>query len=146
MFVDLPQSADPAALPKLVQHQNIGGGLAIGQVGKATPGPLLGQQAHQVVERVDRRKHAQEVDAIQLCRTQLLASAAPTMARRQLVDEGVGDIRREQFQKLRGPGRGQFRIHGPGGYPKETVASRLFGSLSFFNDKQLAHNCLCRIP
>jgi hypothetical protein len=81
VFVDLPQSADPAALPKLVQHQNIGGGLAIGQVGKATPGPLLGQQAHQVVERVDRREHAQQMDAVQLGRTQVLAPAPTAMAR-----------------------------------------------------------------
>jgi hypothetical protein len=115
-------------------------------MGKAAPVSLLGQQPHQVVERVDRREHAQEVDAIQLCRTQLLASAAPAMAGPQLVDEGVGDIRREQLQKLRSPGRGQFRVHGPGGYPKENVASRLLGSLSFRNDTQLAHNRLCRIP
>jgi hypothetical protein len=115
-------------------------------MGKAAPVSLLGQQPDQVVERVDRREHAQEVGAVQLCRTQLLASAAPAMARHKLVDEGVGDIRREQFQKLRGPGRGQFRIHDPWGYPKENAASRLFGTLSFFNDKPLAHNCLCRIP
>jgi len=81
-----------------------------------------------------------------LGRTELLASAAPTMARHHLVDEGVGDIRREQLQKLRGPGRGQFRIHDPAGYPKENVASRLFGTPSFFNDNQLTPNCLCRIP
>jgi len=115
-------------------------------MGKAAPVSLLGQQPDQVVERVDRREHAQEVGAIQLGRTELLASAAPTMARHHLVDEGVGDIRREQLQKLRGPGRGQFRIHDPAGYPKENVASRLFGTPSFFNDNQLTPNCLCRIP
>lgn len=53
------------------------------------------------------------------------------MARHQLVDEGVGDMRREQSQKLRGPGRGQFRIHGLGGYPKENNACRLFGPSHF---------------
>lgn len=115
-------------------------------MGKVAPVALLGQQPDQVVERVDGREHAQEVGAIQLGRTQLLAPAAPAVAWHQLVDEGVGDIRREQFQKLRGPGRGQMRIHGSGGYPKENVASRLFDTPSFLNDKQLAHNGLYRIP
>jgi hypothetical protein len=95
LLVDLPQTADTAALPKLVQHPHIGHGLAIGQEGKATPIPLLGQQAHQVVERMDRREHAQEVGAIQLGRTQLLAPASTAMAWHQLVDERVGNIRRE---------------------------------------------------
>lgn len=102
-------------------------------MGKAAPVSLLAQQPDQVVEGVDRCEHAQEVGAIQLCRTQLLASAAPAMARHQLVDERVGNIRREQLQKLCGSGRGQFRIHGPVGYPKETVASRLLGALSLLN-------------
>ena len=115
-------------------------------MGKAAPVSLLGQQPDQVVERVDWREHAQEVDTIQLGRTELLAPAAPAMARHHLVDEGVGDIWREQSQKLRGPGRGQIRIHGPGGYPKENVASRLLGTLSSFNNKQLPRNRLCLTP
>jgi hypothetical protein len=102
-------------------------------MGKAAPVSLLGQQPDQLVERMDRREHAQKTDAIQLCRTQPLASATPTMARHYLVDKGVGDVRREQFQKLRGPGRGQSRIHALGGYPKENVASRLFATPHFLN-------------
>jgi hypothetical protein len=33
-------------------------------VGKTTPSSLLGQQPHQVVEGMDRRQNAQQVDAV----------------------------------------------------------------------------------
>ena len=66
LLVDLPQAADAAALPELVEHPHIGHGLAVGQMGKAAPVSLLGQQPDQVVEGVDRREHAQKMGAIQL--------------------------------------------------------------------------------
>jgi len=57
LLVDPPQTADPAALPKLIQHPHVGHRLAIGQLGKAAPVALLRQQADQMVERMDRREH-----------------------------------------------------------------------------------------
>jgi hypothetical protein len=146
LLIDAPQTADATALPKLVQHPHIGHRLAVGQLGKTTPVALLGQQSDQVVERVDRRKHAQKVDAIQLCRIVLLASATPTMPRHQLVDKAVRDIRREQFQKLHGTGRRQSRIHGYGNYPKNNAASRPLPSSPLFRNKKLFISYLHRIP
>jgi hypothetical protein len=81
LVVDSTQAADAASLPKLVQHPDIGHRLAIGQVGEATPGPLLGQQPHQMVESMDRGEHAQQMHPIQLGGTQLPAPAATTTER-----------------------------------------------------------------
>jgi hypothetical protein len=68
------------------------------------------------------------------------------MARDQIVDEGIGDMRRNQRQELGGTGRGQLRIHMPSGYPKEPAASTVFDTPSFFNHKELIRSQLCRIP
>jgi len=140
------QPADPGALPKLVPLPNIRHFLAIGQVGEATPSPLLGQQAHQVVESVDGRQHAQQMEPIQLRRTQLLASSPTAMARDQLVNEGVGDIRREQRQKLGGAGGGQVRVHSALGLPQRNRCVHCFQDATFSMQNGLRDGLLCRIP
>jgi len=68
LLMDPPQTADPAALPKWIQPPLIGHRLAIGQLGKAAPVALLGPQADQMVERMDRREHPQKMQAIELGR------------------------------------------------------------------------------
>ena len=50
------------------------------------------------------------------------------------------------FNNCAVPVAGNFESMVLGGYPKETAASRLFGTPSFSNDNQLGHNHLCRIP
>jgi hypothetical protein len=47
MLIDFPQSTDAGSLAKLVQHPHVGHGVAIGQMGKLAPGPLLAEHGHQ---------------------------------------------------------------------------------------------------
>jgi hypothetical protein len=145
-LVDLAQSAGPGALPKLVPLPDIRHCLAIGQVGEATPSPLLAQQAHQVVEGMDWRQHAQQMEPIQLRRTQLPASAPTAMARDQIVDEGVWDIRREQRQKLGGAGGRQVRIHSALGLPQRNRCVHCFRDYTFSMQNGLQDGRLRRIP
>ena len=64
VFVDPAQPGHAQPLPKLMQHPRLRQFIPIGQVGKATPSPLLGQQPHQLVEGVDGRQNTQQMDAI----------------------------------------------------------------------------------
>jgi len=146
LLVDRPQSADSSALPKLVQRPHVGHFLAIGQVGKAAPRSLLAQQPQQVVESVNGCQDAQQMDAIQLCGTELLPPPPTAVPRHRIVDESVGNVRRKERQIPGGARRGQFRIHAPMGYPKQTVASTVFGTPSFLGHKNLHTNRLRRIP
>ena len=146
MLIELAQSADAGSFPKLVQHPHIGHGLAIGQVGKATPRALFGQQAHQLVERVDRGQDAQEMDAVQLGGTELWRPPPPARTRKQIVDEGVRNIWGEERQILGGTCGGQQGIHEPFAYPKRTEASTVFAHPSFFRCNSFNRSRLYRIP
>jgi hypothetical protein len=63
-LVDLAQPAHADAFPKLVEHPDIRDGVAVGEVGKAAPSSLLGQQPHQLVERMYGGQNAQQMDAV----------------------------------------------------------------------------------
>jgi hypothetical protein len=63
-LVDLAQPAHAEAFPKLVEHPDIRDGVAVGEVGKAAPSSLLGQQPHQLVERMYGGQNAQQMDAV----------------------------------------------------------------------------------
>jgi hypothetical protein len=63
-LVDLAQPAHADVFPKLVEHPDIRDGVAVGEVGKATPTSLLGQQPHQLVERMHGGQNAQQMDAV----------------------------------------------------------------------------------
>jgi hypothetical protein len=54
MRVDAPQSRHPNDLAKLMQHFCIGNLLAMGQVGKASPGAVFLQQFNQQIEGMSR--------------------------------------------------------------------------------------------
>ena len=102
MLVDLAQRPDSRAFPKLVQPPHVGHCSAIGQMGKATPSPLFGQQPHQMVERMHGGQNAQQMDAVQLGGTELRLPPPPARAGEQIVDEGIGNIWREEGQILGG--------------------------------------------
>ena len=51
-LVDLAQPAHADVFPKLVEHPDIRDGVAVGEVGKATPSSLFGQKLHELVERL----------------------------------------------------------------------------------------------
>ncbi len=131
LLVDVAQPADPGAFSELVQHPHIGEVLAIGQVGKAPPSPLLGQQPHQVVENVHGAQNTQQMDAVQLRRTELRPAPPPAAGGEQIVDEVVRNIRRQEGQILGRTCGGQLGVHRSWAYPKQTAASIVFDSPDF---------------
>jgi hypothetical protein len=92
-LVDLAQPAGTGTFPKLVEHPGIRHGLPVGQPGKAAPVPLLWQHSQQLVESMDRSQNAQQMDAIQLGRAQLLSPPPTSVAWHQIVDKAVRNIR-----------------------------------------------------
>ena len=92
MFVDASQSGHAQVVAKLVEHAHVGHRVAIGQMGKAPPVPLLGEHLQQQIERVHRRQQRQKMDAPQLGRTENLPPSASWPAGQQLVDEIVGNV------------------------------------------------------
>jgi hypothetical protein len=58
------QPEHAGAFPKLVEHPDIRDGVAVGEVGKATPSSLLGKHPHQLVERMHGGQNTQQMDAV----------------------------------------------------------------------------------
>jgi hypothetical protein len=58
VLVDLAKAAHTHTSPELVEHPYIRDGLAIGQMGKASPILLLGQHLDQQVEGMDGTQHS----------------------------------------------------------------------------------------
>jgi len=89
----------------------------MGQTRKLAPSALFGEQGHQLVERMGRRQHRQQMDTPQLRRAQAPMRAPARSPVPVLVDEVVRNVRIHQRKKLRRAGRRKYRIHGPAGYP-----------------------------
>ena len=119
MLVNAPQDTDSGALAKLVQHPHIWHDLAVGQMGELPPSLLFGEHLHQQIEGMHRSQHAQQMHAPQLRSAQLATPASPAMWRQQIVDEIVGDMRRNQIEKFFRTSLWQLGIHGPKSYPKK---------------------------
>jgi hypothetical protein len=81
---------------KLVEHAHIRPTMPMGQPGKVAPSALLGQQSDQLVERMGRREHRQQVDPPQLCGAQDSMRASARAPVPVLVDEFVGNMRIHQ--------------------------------------------------
>ena len=95
VLVDLAKAAHTHTSPELVEHPYIRDGLAIGQMGKASPILLLGQHLDQQVEGMDGTQQSQLVQTPQLRGTELASSPTPWAAREQLVDKIVRHVRRK---------------------------------------------------
>ena len=104
LLVDPSQPADAHPFAKLVQHAHVRDGSPIGQVREPSPGSLFGQQLQQEVERVDGSEQGQEVDSPQLGRAKAGSAAASVRERKGLIDELVGDVRREFVEQSGGAG------------------------------------------
>jgi hypothetical protein len=81
-------------------------------MGEMSPGFLFGKHLHQQIEGMDRRQHAQQMHAPQLSGTELAASASPATRRQQIVDEIVGNMRRNQIEKFGSSSLRELGIHG----------------------------------
>jgi hypothetical protein len=140
--VDGSQAADPHARAKLGEHARIGSAMPMGKAGKLAPSALLGQQFHQLVERVCGRQHCQQVDPPQLCRAQSPVRPSQWASVPVLVDEVVGNIRVEQRQQLCRASHGKCRVHGSPDYPSEPYLSVKSAQITNPRRKSLAQNTL----
>ncbi len=119
MIVDGPPSADPGTPAKLMQHPRVRGALAMGQMSEATPGSLLGQQAHDPVEAVRRRQRGEQMHPPQLRRAETATTPHAPAPGQQLVDLSIGHVSRKPFQQLRCSNRRQVFKHDPSTTPSD---------------------------
>jgi hypothetical protein len=109
MLVDGAQPAHTHGLPKLMEHS--GCGQCVSQPGEAPPRGLFGQLCHEQIERMRGRQHRQQMCAPQLRRTQGVPPTAGKVARANLGNEIVGDVRTHQFKQAAGADRRQSQTH-----------------------------------
>ncbi len=79
--------------------------MAIGQVGEASPVPLLGQHLQQQIEGVRGCQQGEQMQTPELGRTEGMSSTAASAGGKELVDEIVGNIRREFLEERGRTGR-----------------------------------------
>jgi len=79
--------------------------MPMGQARKLAPSALFGQQGHQLVERMGRRQHRQQMHTPQLRRAQAPMRATAGSPVPVLVDELVWNVRIHERKKLRRAGR-----------------------------------------
>jgi len=109
MLVDGAQPADAHGLPELMEHP--GGGQRMPQPGKAPPRGLFGQLRHEQIERMRGRQHRQQMRAPQLRPAQGMPPSAGKVARANLGQEVIGDVRAHQFEQLAGADGRQNQTH-----------------------------------
>jgi len=121
MFIDVAQAGDAQAIAQLVEHPYIRNGALVGQVGKAAPVALFGQHLEQQVEGMRRREQGQQVNAIQLGRTEAAAASAPQGPGQQLVHVRIGHMR-GKFPEQCGRARlRKKRFHAPTATPRNPL-------------------------
>jgi len=121
MFIDVAQAGDAQAVAKLVEHPDIRNGTLVGQVGKAAPVALFGQHLDQQVEGMRRREQGQQVDPIQLGRTEASAPSAPQGTGQQLVHERIGHMRGKFPEQCGRAGLRKKRFHAPTATPRKPL-------------------------
>jgi hypothetical protein len=109
--VDLPQSADPQAGTKLVEHPHVRQPSLAGQAGKSAPVGLFGQQSQQQIERMHRRQQRQQMEPPELGRAEFgpLATSGPSSP--MLIDEVIWNVWVKQIEKMGGASNGQDGMH-----------------------------------
>ena len=121
MFIDVAQAGDAQAVPKLVEHPDIRNGALVGQVGKAAPVALFGQQMDQQVERMRRREQRQQVKPIQLGWTETATATAAQGPGQELVHERIGHMRGKLPEQRGRAGLRKKRFHVPTTTPKKLL-------------------------
>jgi hypothetical protein len=111
--------------------------VAIGQVGEASPVPLLGQHLQQQIEGVRGCQQDQQMQTPELGRTEGMSPTAASARRKDVVDEIVGNIRREFLEESGRTSRRKQGIHGAENYPQKQPLSAKKVHRSFFGHKHL---------
>jgi hypothetical protein len=109
MMIDGPQPVHAQGLSKLMEHP--GRGQCAPQPGEAPPRGVFGQLCHNQIERMRGRQHRQQMCAPQLRRTQGVPPPASNVARANLGNEIIGDVRTHQFEQAAGADRRQSQTH-----------------------------------
>jgi hypothetical protein len=109
MLIDGPQPVHAHGLSKLMEHPRRG--QCAPQPGEAPPRGLFGQLGHEQIERMRGGQHRQQMRAPQLRRTQRMPPPAGNVARTNLGNAVVGDVRTHQFEQLAGANGGQSQTH-----------------------------------
>jgi hypothetical protein len=117
LIVDLAQAAHAQARPELVEHPHIGEARPMRQSRKGTPGALFGQQRQDLVERVSRREHRQQMSSPELGSAEIRTWSSGRTHIPMFVDKVVGNEGGYQSQQLGRPGHRKLRFHGQGAYP-----------------------------
>jgi hypothetical protein len=113
MLVDPPQPRHADASAELVHHPHVGHPALAAQAGELSPCALLWQHFEQQVHGMDWREQAQQVNAIELGGGMFAMPSAGGSVRPAVVDEIVGDERRQEFEQCRRAGGRKIGIHGP---------------------------------
>lgn len=108
MVVDLAKAADTQRPPKIVEHTHIGNRRPVGQVGKPAPLLLFGQATDEGIETKSPGKQNQQVNPPQLSRAEAQTPALTPLPGETLIDEIIGNMRRQNAQKLTCANRWKF--------------------------------------
>jgi len=145
VLVDETQPVDSQALAKLVEHPDIGDGESVGQTSESPPVSLFGQHLDQEVEGMNRGEQSEQMESVQLGRTESSSASTPWGGRKQFVDELVGNIRVEFVQECDGAGGWEQGVHEAENYPKNHHLSAENPDPSFFQYNLRARKHLHRI-
>jgi hypothetical protein len=108
MVVDLAKAADAQRPPKIVEHANIRNRRPVGQVGKPAPLLLFWQATDEGIETKGASQQNQQVNSPQLSRAEAQTSPLTPLPCETLIDEVIGNMRRQNAQKLTCANRWKF--------------------------------------
>ena len=119
MVVDLAKAADAQRPPKIVEHPHIGNCRPVGQAGKPAPLLLFWQATDEGIETKSPSQQNQQVNSPQLSRTEAQTPTLTPLPGETLIDEIIGNMRRQNPQKLTRANRWKFHASS---YPFNTFA------------------------
>jgi hypothetical protein len=108
MVVDLAKTAYAQRPSKIVEHTHIGNRRPVGQVGKPAPLLLFWQATDECIETKSPSKQNQQVNSPQLSRAEAQTPALAPLPGETLIDEIIGNMRRQNPQKLTRANRWKF--------------------------------------
>lgn len=108
MVVDLAKAAYAQRPPKIVEHTHIGNRGPVGQVGKPAPLLLFWQATDECIETKSPSQQNQQVNSPQLSRAEAQTPTLTPLPGETLIDEIIGNMRRQNPQKLTRANRWKF--------------------------------------
>jgi hypothetical protein len=113
MVIDGSQTRDTRAPAKLMKHSYIRSAFTMSQMSKATPRPLLRQEANNPIVAVRACQRREQMNPPQLGGTETGSPPDTTTRRKQLIDECIWHVSGNRFQKVRCSNRWQGIAHAP---------------------------------